>query len=40
MEKTEKYYAAFERAMEEEKLYRKLDFLGICLRIGAETLFW
>ena len=36
MEKTEKYYAAFERAMEEEKLYRKLDFLGICLRIGAD----
>ena len=36
MEKTEKYFAAFERAMEEEKLYRKLDFLGICLRIGAD----
>ncbi len=36
MEKTEKYYAAFERAMNEEKLYRDYDFLGICLRIGAD----
>ena len=36
MEKTEKYYAAFERAMNEERLYRDLDFLGICLRIGAD----
>lgn len=36
METTDKCYAAFERAMDEEKLYRDLDFLGICLRIGAD----
>ncbi|MBP5218519.1 MAG: hypothetical protein J6Z47_06185 [Bacteroidales bacterium] len=36
MEKIEKYYAAFELAMNEEKLYRDCDFLGICLRIGAD----
>ncbi len=37
MEKTGKCYAAFERAMDEEKIYRVLaDFDGICVRIGAD----
>ena len=31
-----KDYAAFERAMNEEKLYRELDYEGICRRIGAD----
>ena len=29
-------YAAFERAMDEEKLFLDLDFNGICRRIGAD----
>ena len=37
MDRTENDYAAFEKAMDEEKLYRQIpDFAGICLRIGAE----
>ena len=36
MEKTMKDYAAFERAMEEEKLYLSMDFEGICRKIGAD----
>ena len=36
MEKTMKDYAAFERAMEEEKLYLSMDFKEICRKIGAD----
>lgn len=37
MDKTEKEYAAFERAMDEDRIYRRVhDFWGICLRIGAD----
>ncbi len=38
MDRTEKDYAAFEKAMDDWKLYRWIpDFYGICLRIGVET---
>ena len=37
MEKTMKDYAAFERAMNEEKLYLTMDFEGICRKIGADS---
>lgn len=37
MDKTENEYAAFERAMDEDRIYRRVyDFWGICLRIGAD----
>ncbi|HAY18976.1 MAG TPA: hypothetical protein DCY24_07305 [Rikenellaceae bacterium] len=37
MDRTENDYAAFEKAMDERRLYRQIsDFVGICLRIGAE----
>ncbi len=37
MERIEKDYAAFEKAMDEDGLYREIpDFPGICLKIGAE----
>ncbi len=38
MEKTEMDYAAFERAMDEEKVYlRNDDFNGICSLLGADA---
>lgn len=39
MEKTLKDYAAFERAMNEDKLYLKYDFKEICQKIGADQYF-
>lgn len=37
MDRTEKDYVAFERAMDDAKVYRGMpDYLGICLLIGAE----
>ena len=36
MEKTMRDYTAFERAMNQEKLYRACDFEGICRAIGAD----
>ncbi len=36
MEKIMTDYAAFARAMNEERLYESLDFVGICIRIGAD----
>lgn len=37
MERIEKDYAAFGRAMDEDELYREIpDFSGICLKIGVE----
>ena len=39
MEKTLKDYAAFERAMNEDKLYLKYDFKEICQKIRADQYF-
>ena len=36
METVIKEYAAFERAMDEESIYRELDYEGICDRLGAD----
>lgn len=37
MDRTENDYSAFEKAMDEQRLYRQIpDFTGICLRIGAD----
>lgn len=37
MDRTEIDYAAFERAMNEERIYSETpDFAGICSRIGAD----
>lgn len=37
MDRTEIDYAAFERAMDEERIYSEVpDFAGICSRIGAD----
>ena len=37
MDRTEIDYAAFERAMDEERIYNEIpDFAGICSRIGAD----
>ncbi len=37
MGRTENDYSAFEKAMDEQRLYRQIpDFTGICLRIGAD----
>ena len=37
METVFKDYAAFEQAMNEQKLYLELDYEGICSRIGADS---
>lgn len=36
MEKTMEDFAAFERAMDEDGLFRRFDFHGICSEIGAD----
>ncbi len=37
MDRIEKDYASFEKAMDEDRLYREIpDFSGICMRIGAD----
>ena len=36
MEKTMVDYAAFEKAMDEDKVYLDLDFEEICLALGAD----
>ncbi len=39
MECIEKEYAAFEKAMDEERVYRRLsDFSGICALIGVDPI--
>ena len=39
MDRTERYYAAFEKAMDEQKTYRQIpEYSGICALIGADPL--
>ena len=39
MDRTERYYAAFEKAMDEQKIYRQIpEYSGICALIGADPL--
>ena len=37
MKSVKEDYAAFERAMDEERLYLTMDFEGICRKIGADS---